>query len=80
MNRTIVRLTVLLAALGALLAPGTTTMAQRGRARVEWVNGREAVPREVLVKFRRVPETDELSAIGEQTGADQTFAARSGCA
>jgi len=70
MNRTIVRLTILVAALAAVLAPGTTTIAQRGRARVEWVNGREAAPGEVLVKFRRAPQIDELSAIGEQTGAD----------
>jgi subtilisin family serine protease len=70
MNRTIVRLTVLMAALAAVLAPGTTTIAQRGRARVEWVNGREAAPGEVLVKFRRAPQIDELAAIGEQTGAD----------
>src|SRR5580765_4071886 len=70
MNRTIVCLTVLMAALAAVLAPGTTTIAQRGRARVEWVDGREAAPGEVLVKFRRAPRIDELSAIGEQTGAD----------
>jgi len=70
MNRTIVRLTVLSAALAAVFAAGTTTVAQRGRARVEWVNGREAAPREVLVKFRRAPQADVLSAIGDQTGAD----------
>jgi subtilisin family serine protease/subtilase family serine protease len=70
MNRTIVRLTVLLAGLAAVLVPGMTTIAQRGRASVEWVNGREAVPREVLVKFRSAPQGDELSAIGDQIGAD----------
>jgi subtilisin family serine protease len=70
MNRTIVRLTVLFAALAAVFAAGTTTIAQRGRARVEWVNGREAAPREVLVKFRRAPQADVLSAIGDQAGAD----------
>ena len=70
MNRTIVRLTVLFAALAAVFTAGTTTIAQRGRARVEWVNGREAVPREVLVKFRQAPQADVLSAIGDQTGAE----------
>jgi len=70
MNRTIVRLTVLLAALAAMFAAGTTTVAQRGPARVEWVNGREAAPGEVLVKFRRAPQADVLSAIADQTGAD----------
>src|SRR5262245_11530763 len=70
MNRMIVRLTVLLAGLAAVLVPGTTTIAQRGRARVEWVNGREAAPREVLVKFRSAPQGDELPAIGDQIGAE----------
>jgi subtilisin family serine protease/subtilase family serine protease len=71
MNRTIVRLTVLFAALAALFVSRTTTVAQRGRAaRVEWVNGQPAAAREVLVKFRRAPRTDVLTEIGEQSGAD----------
>src|SRR5437867_4416855 len=70
MNRTIVRLSVLFAAVAALIVSGTTTSAQRGRARVEWVDGRQAVAREVLVRFRRSPRADVLTAIADQTGAE----------
>jgi subtilase family serine protease len=70
MNRTIVRLTVLFSALAALFVSGTITSAQRANARAERLNGREAAPREVLLKFRRSPSADLLAEIARLTGAD----------
>ena len=70
MNRTVVRLTVLLSALAALFASGTTTSAQRANARTERVNGREVAAHEVLLKFQRSPRADLLAEIARLTGAD----------
>src|SRR5205823_13853252 len=69
--RTVVRLTVLCAALAALFARGATTAsAQRANVRAEQVNGHEAVAHEVLVKFRRSPEPALLTEIRGLTNAE----------
>ena len=70
MNRILVRLTVFSAALAALFVSGTTTNAQRSTVRTERVNGREAAAREVLVKFRRPPQNDQLTEIRGLTNAE----------
>ena len=70
MNRLLARLTISFIALAALFAASTTTIAQRGTARTEHLNGREAVAREVLVKFRRPPQATLLNEIGSLAGAE----------
>src|SRR6266487_666270 len=70
MNRTGVHLTVLLAALAALLTSGATISAQRATMRTERVNGREVAAHEVLLKFRQSPHADLLAEIARLTGAD----------
>src|SRR5258708_22189084 len=70
MLRMLVRLTVSFIAFAAVLASGATTSAQRGNARTERVNGREASAREVLVKFRRSPPASVLADIRSLTTAE----------
>jgi subtilisin family serine protease len=69
MNRTVVHLTGSFSALVVLFVAGVTTSAQRATY-TERVNGREAAAREVLVKFRRTPQTDLLTEIHGLTNAE----------
>src|SRR3954463_6205389 len=71
MTRTSRSMAILFAALVALLVshPARTRAQGPAAPRAELVNGREAVPQEVLVKFREPPRPDQLSNIRELSDA-----------
>jgi subtilisin family serine protease/subtilase family serine protease len=73
MRRIPVGVAVLFGAIAMLLssAPTSTQERRRPRGGVDLINGREAVAREVLVKFRRTLRPQELTALGAQADAEE---------
>lgn len=67
------RRVVVFGAIGTILfSPSALTQGRRGqRLDIQFVDGREAVAREVLVKFRRPHDPQELARIGSEIDGDQ---------